>query len=72
MPGRTALSPRARGAADQRNLRHARRVFGCMKSTTTKPKVPRGRRGQKADSGTANKATAKEFEREGMGIAPKE
>ena len=43
-----------------------------MKSTTTKPNVPRGKRGQKADSGTGNKATAKEFEREGMGIAPKE
>jgi len=43
-----------------------------MKATTDKPKVPRGKRGQKADSGIANKATAKEFEREGMGVAPKE
>jgi hypothetical protein len=72
MRGRIAPSLRALGAVDLRNRPRARRVFRSMKSTTTKPKVPRGRRGQKADSGTANKATAKEFEREGMGVAPKE
>ena len=43
-----------------------------MKSTTTKPNVPRGMRGQNPDSGTLKNATAKEFEREGMGVAPKE
>ena len=43
-----------------------------MKSTASKPKVPRGKRGAKANAGTPGKATAKEFEREGMGVAPKE
>jgi hypothetical protein len=43
-----------------------------MKSSTSKAKIPRGRRGKKADSGAASKATAAEFEREGMGVAPKE
>jgi hypothetical protein len=37
-----------------------------------KPKLPRGRRGAKTNSTKASQPTAKEFEREGMGLASKE
>jgi hypothetical protein len=43
-----------------------------MKTSKTKPKVPRGRPGKAATKTGATHATSKEFEREGMGVAPKE
>jgi hypothetical protein len=43
-----------------------------MRSSAAKPKIPRGKRGAKPASDEANQATAKDFEREGMGVAPKE
>jgi hypothetical protein len=42
-----------------------------MEARKTTPKVPRGRRGAKPDA-KLRQATAKEFEREDMGVAPKE
>ena len=43
-----------------------------MKKPAAKPKLPRGRGGKQTDPGELNQATAKDFEREGMGVAPKE
>ena len=43
-----------------------------MKKPAAKPKIPRARRGKHADPDELNQATAKEFEREGMGVAPTE
>jgi hypothetical protein len=40
------------------------------KKPAAKPKVPRGRRD--ADPDELNQATTKDFEREGLGVAPKE
>jgi hypothetical protein len=42
-----------------------------MKKPPSKPKLPRGRKG-KTQPGKGDQPTADEFEREGMGIAPKE
>jgi len=43
-----------------------------MKAQKTKPKIPRGRLGKKAAPDQSYQATSTEFEREGMGVAPKE
>jgi hypothetical protein len=46
-----------------------------MKQSSSKrpsAKAPRGRPAGKPDTDTVNKATTAEFEREDMGIAPKE
>ncbi|MFL6789296.1 MAG: hypothetical protein ACJ8FC_11640 [Sphingomicrobium sp.] len=43
-----------------------------MRSNRTKPKLPRGRPGIKIDPDDAQKATAADLEREGLGVAAKE
>ena len=43
-----------------------------MEARKTTPKVPRGRRGAKTGDAELRQATAKEFEREELGVAPKE
>ena len=46
-----------------------------MNATTkssAKPKLPRGKRGAKPHDETENQATAEEFDKEGLGVAPKE
>jgi hypothetical protein len=43
-----------------------------MRPHQTKPRPPRGKGDRKADPKQVNQATSAEFEREGMGVAPKE
>jgi len=55
--------------------RPMRAVAALMKQSSnkkSKPKTPHGRRGGKAAKGDSNQATTDDFEREDMGIAPKE
>jgi hypothetical protein len=43
-----------------------------MTTNKSKAKLPRGRRGAAVSHGERVRATSKEFEREDMGVAPKE
>jgi hypothetical protein len=47
-------------------------VKKATSAKTAAPKTPRGRKGGKPDATEVNQATSDEFEREHMGIAPKE
>jgi len=71
MPAPSGRSPQALAAAE-RNYPKVRRFFSFMKTIDTNPKVPRGRRGKKTANNEIHQATSKDFEREGMGLAPKE
>jgi hypothetical protein len=42
------------------------------KSSTTKPRVPRGKRDKSAKDHEPNQTAADQFEQEGMGVAAKE
>jgi hypothetical protein len=64
-------SRRARAAAEHPELRPSAAGFQSMESSKIKPRVPRGRRGAKPNH-ELRQATVKEFEREEMGVAPKE
>jgi hypothetical protein len=55
-----------------REPRRAAAGFHRMQSAKPKPRVPRGRRGKAPPKTDVNQATSKDFEREGMGVAPKE
>jgi hypothetical protein len=63
---------REAGPAADAELHREGRGFQAMKSKANKPRVPRGKGGRKIDADETNQATGAEFEREGMGIAPKE
>ena len=49
-----------------------RKAVSSLMKTKTKPRIPSGRRGAKPADDNQNQATSDEFEREGMGVAPKE
>ena len=65
-------SPLERGAAERLELRRLPAGLRFMGTNKNKAKVPRGRRGAAVSNGERVRATSKEFEREDMGIAPKE
>ena len=74
--------PTSGGAADASDKHRNRagpgrlQTRGIMKAQSQshrpKEKLPKGRRGARAAGDEMNQATGDEFEREGLGIAPKE